>query len=199
MMTQFFSRLFAVASLVWLAAGCASAPARFYTLNSTAQATGLTPVASAVIVGPVRVPALVDHPQFTVQVGPNRVEQDEFNRWAEPLGDNIARVVVSDLRVLLGSSEVAVAPWAPFSSAYRVTINFQRFDSVPGKSAEMEAFWVVHQPVGEGKTFGRTVAKEPVTGKDFESLAAALSHALGRVSADIAERIRSDATPRSKP
>ncbi len=65
--------------------GCsASAPARFYSLDSTATADGPPLKRAAVMVGPVTVPAAVDQPEFVVQVAPNRVEVDEFNRWTPP-------------------------------------------------------------------------------------------------------------------
>jgi hypothetical protein len=39
----------------------------------------------------------VDQPEFVVQVAPNRVDVDEFNRWDAPLNDGIARAVAGDL------------------------------------------------------------------------------------------------------
>ena len=66
------------------------------------------------MVGPVSIPAEVDRPQFTVQVAPNRVAIDEFNRWAAPLNENIARVVAGDLAALLGTPRVAACPLANF-------------------------------------------------------------------------------------
>ena len=110
-------------------AGCSSAPSRFYTLNSTAAGDGAPAANYAVAVGPVSVPALVDRPQFTVQVATNRVAIDEFNRWAAPLNDNITRVVTEDLAALLGTPRVAAATLANFDPAYRVTIDVQRFES----------------------------------------------------------------------
>jgi uncharacterized lipoprotein YmbA len=61
------------------------------------------------MVGPVTVPAAVDQPEFVVQVAPNRVEVDEFNRWVAPLNDSIARAIAGDLALQLGTSEVATA------------------------------------------------------------------------------------------
>src|SRR5262249_4283927 len=102
------------------AAACRStAPARFYTLDSTATADRRRGAGYSVAVGPVAVPAFVDRPQFVVQVAPNRVQVDEFNRWAAPLGDNIARAVAGDLAVLLGTPRVAATPLASFDPAYR--------------------------------------------------------------------------------
>src|SRR5262249_40131010 len=109
------SRLMQWCSLVLIAAaatGCTSATARFYTLDSTAKVTNMSPSHYAVNIASVTVPASVDRPQIVVQVAPNRVDLDEFNRWAAPLGDGIARAVAGDLAVLLGTSEVSVAPVA---------------------------------------------------------------------------------------
>jgi len=117
-----------------LLAGCATAPARFYTLDSTAAPDDAPPARCAVVVGPVSVPAAVDRPEFVVQVGPNRVAIDEFNRWAGPLGDAVARTVAADLAVLLGTPRVAVAPLANFDPSHRVTLDVQRFESVPNET-----------------------------------------------------------------
>src|SRR5262245_29066205 len=76
---------------------CSTAPARFYTLDSTAVAQAAPPADVAVLVGPVTVPDTVDRPEFVVQAASNRVEIEEFNRWAAPLNDSIARAVAGDL------------------------------------------------------------------------------------------------------
>ena len=183
--------------LAVVAAGCSSAPSRFYTLNSTATGDGTATNNVAVIVGPVSIPAEVDRPQFTVQVAPNRVAVDEFNRWAAPLNDNIARVVAGNLTMLLGTPNVAALPAANFNSAYRVTINIQRFETVPGKSVLIDAIWVVRPPSVGSTQSGRTVASEPVSDDNYDALAAAHSRSLAKVSSDIAAAIRTaaDAKP----
>jgi uncharacterized lipoprotein YmbA len=186
-------QLVSTAFVAVIAAGCASAPSHFYTLNSTAKSDGTPEAHYGVVVGPVSVPAEVDRPQFTVQVAPNRVAVDEFNRWVAPLNDNIARVVAGDLAVLLGTPQVSTMPLANFNPTYRVTIDIQKFESVPGKSALVEAVWVVRKTTGGTSQSGRTVATEKVQGEDFDALAAAHSRALAKVSSDIAAAIRSEA------
>lgn len=182
-----------LAFVALFAAGCASAPSQFYTLNSTAQADGSPAATYAVVVGPVSVPAEVDRPQFTVQVAPNRVAVDEFNRWAAPLGDNIGRVVAGDLAVLLGTPKVSAVPLASFNPDYLVTLDIQQFASVPGKSALVDAVWVVRKTKGGAAQSGRTIADEPVLGLNYDALAAAHSRALAKVSGDIAAAIRAQA------
>jgi uncharacterized lipoprotein YmbA len=197
MMAKLITYLFLTALVAAMAAGCASAPSRFYTLNSTAKGDSAPAGNYAVVVGPVSVPALVDRPQFTVQVAPNRVTIDEFNRWAGPLNDNIARVVAGDLAVLLGTPRVVSVPLANFDSAYRVTIDVQRFeslqsDAMKNEAVVIEAVWVVRKSTGGPARSGRTLAREPAPGEGFDALVAAHSRALAKVSGDIAAAIRAE-------
>jgi hypothetical protein len=193
MKTNHVTRLFLITFVAAAAAGCASAPSHFYTLNSTATGNGAPATNYAVVVGPVSVPPLVDRPQFTIQTAPNRVEINEFNRWAAPLSDNIARVVAEDLAVLLGTPRTATISSANFAPAYQVTINIQRFESVPGRSVLVEALWMIRGPAGGAALSGDTVASELVQGDGFDALAAAHSRALAKVSGDIAAAIRVEA------
>jgi len=174
--------------------GCGTSRlSQFYTLDSTAEADGAPSANYGVMVGPVSVPTSVDRPEIVVQVAPNRVEIDQFNRWAAPVAEGIARTVAGDLAALLRTREVATAPFANFDAAYRVTINVQRFDSLPGEAALIDAVWVVRKG-GDAKVYrGRTVAREAVRGEGFDALAAAHSRALAKLSADIAAAIRSAA------
>ncbi len=182
--------LIAIGFVAVVAAGCASAPSRFYTLNSTATAESGAESSYSVIVGPVSIPAEVDRPQFTVQVAPNRIAIDEFNRWASPLRENIARAIAGDLSAQLGTPRVTTTPMASFNPACRVSVDVQRFESVPGKSVLVEVLWVVSKPAGGEKLSGHTLATETVPDDSYDALAAAHSRALARVSSDIAASIR---------
>jgi hypothetical protein len=178
--------------------GCASPPSQFYTLAATARPeAGVSPAAYAVAVDNVGLPATVDRPQFVVQKGPNRVAFDEFNRWAAPLATNIARTVAENLVVLLGTPQVVSGPLAPsFKPAYRVTVDIQRFESVPGEAATFDALWQVRRVGADadaGATIGRTTLREPVQGEGYDALAAAHSRAIAGMSRDIAAAIRAEA------
>jgi hypothetical protein len=193
-MSQTGKQLLSIAFVAVTAAGCGASPAaRFYTLSSTAKTEGGS-AAYAVGVGPVTIPSAVDRPQIVVQVAPNRVEIDEFSRWAAPLDEGIARAVAGDLAVLLGTPDVAVAPLASLTPQFRVMIDVQRFESVRAESVVIDAVWAVRRSAGETTRSGRTLAREGVEGDTFDALAAAHSRALARLSADIATAIREMAT-----
>jgi uncharacterized protein len=191
-MARRIAQLILIVFAIAVATGCSTAPARFYSLASTATADGTPGMPAAVMVGPVTIPAAVDQPEFVVQVAPNRVEVNEFNRWVSPLGDGIARTVAGDLVVLLGTPEVASAQLANFTPDYRVTIDVQRFESVQGQAATLEAVWTVRKTAGGEIRSGRTVARQPVQGQGFDALAAAHSQALAKMSGDIAAAIRAE-------
>jgi uncharacterized lipoprotein YmbA len=186
------ARLISIALVVVAVWGCSTTPARFYTLDSTATPDGAQAAHMAVMVGPVSVPASVDQPEFVVQVASNRVELDEFNRWAAPLSDSIARAVAGNLVVLLGTPDVTASPMANFSPAYTVAINVQRFESTRNQGALLDAVWAVHRTAGGAIRSGRTVAQEAAQGDSYDALAAAHSRALARMSGDITTAIRAE-------
>ncbi len=173
-----------------IGAGCASKPAKFYALSPTATAGGAT-AAYSVAVGPVSLPAAVDRPQMVVTVGANQVGIDEFNRWASPLQNDIARVVAENLAKILGTTMVGVYPQPTAAGAsYRVLIDVMRFDSMPGTGTTLDALWTVRGAKEGASRAGRTTVSEPAADGNVAALVAAHSRALGRLSAEAAEAIR---------
>jgi hypothetical protein len=170
--------------------GCASPRSNFYTLDSSAK-----PVATgadySVAVGPVSVPSAVDRPQIVVRIAPNQVAIDEFHRWVSPLPDAIARVVAENLAAMLGTPHVTVFSRPTAAGArYRVLIDVLRFESAPGDAAILDAVWTVRSAEDGTTRSGRTTVREPVMGREYSSLAAAHSSALGRLSTEVAGAIR---------
>ena len=177
-------------AVVGLIAGCASSPSRFYTLSPTAAQTAPSPSGYTVSVGPVSVPDVVNRLPIVLRTGPNQVFISEFDRWASPLKDDIARVVAGNLVSMLGTPQVTIFPQSsPADTSYRVVINILRFDSELGKAATLDAIWTVNS-VKKGKSHqGRMMLTETTQGGDYSDLVAAHSRALGQLSAEIAGMI----------
>jgi hypothetical protein len=191
-------RLTGIALLCILAAlwtGCASTPqSHFYTLSPVlkpAAPAAATAANYSISVGPVTIPAAVDRPQIVVRLGPNQVDIDEFNRWASPLQDDIARVVAENLVLMLGTPDVTVFPQTTAAGAsYRVVISVLRFDSVPGGAATLDAVWTARGAKGDLSRTGRTTLSVPTQGSGYAPLVAAHSLALEKLSGEVAESIR---------
>ena len=181
----------AALTLTAFVAGCASTPPpRFYTLNA-ARGPAAPSSRLSIAVGPVSVPAVVDRPQIVVDMGPNQVRMEEFDRWAAPLQSNIARVVADNLVLMLGTPRVTLSVQPSSADAdYRAAVDVQSFQSVPGEAAMLDAVWSVRRTKdGKGET-GRTTVRETVPDKGYDALAAAHSRALARLSQDIADAVR---------
>ena len=183
----------AVAALCFFASlcvGCSTPSSRFYTLSG-ARGDGSMTSEISVAVGPVSIPTHVDRPQIVVSMGPNQVRLDEFNRWALPLQSNIARVIAENLTAQLGTPRVTIFPELTSTDAeYRAIVDVQRFDSIPGETATLEAAWVVRRMKDGKAERGRTAIRETIQGTDYEALAAGHSRAVARLSSDIASAVR---------
>jgi uncharacterized lipoprotein YmbA len=77
-------------------------------------------------------------------------------------------------------------------------LDVQRFESVQGQGATLEAVWTVRKTAGGEIRSGRTVARDSAQGPGFDALAAAHSQALAKMSGDIAAAIRLEAEQKSE-
>jgi uncharacterized protein len=171
-------------------AGCASTPPNFYTLSAAAVPQSL-PSDLSVSVGPISVPALVDRPEIVSATGNNQVKVDEFNRWAAPLRDDIARVVAENLVLMLGTPQVTqTAQTASAGTRYRVIVEVQRLEAAPGEWAVFDALWTVRR-TGDGQSLtGRTRLRQPLDQGGYAAVAAAYSQAVARLSEEVAAAVR---------
>jgi uncharacterized protein len=181
--------VFCLAGLALLTA-CASPPSHFYTLSPSRDSLAGPGSSVTVAVGPVSIPESVNRPEIVVQIGPNQVALDEFNRWASPLQSDIQRVLIENLTLLLGTPSVFRYPQGSIGAAdFRVEIEVLRFESVPGDAAFLDVIWTVHGKSEKERKTGRTTLRERAAGVSYDALVAAHSQALGRLSRDIAEAI----------
>jgi uncharacterized lipoprotein YmbA len=108
---------FAVAAF-GAAAGCGnSEPSRYYILtpmasSHTAQAAISDDPELTVGIDPIELPQYLDRAQIVTRTTRNELDFAEFDRWAEPLGDNFGRVLLEDLSTLLSAHRILVVPTA---------------------------------------------------------------------------------------
>ena len=179
--------------------GCRSSttPVEFYTLTpltavSEDENTAVSGSTIAVGVGPVQIPKINDRPQIVTRSGPNKVNIDEFHRWAGSVYEDILRVLTINLSLLLQSNLVAAYPWEDyFDPEYRVFMEIRQFDGQLGQYALLDLTWTV---TGRGARdvllVRRSLIKESVQGEDFDAFVAAKSRILATLSRQIAQGIK---------
>ena len=183
----------AAVALIAMLAGCGSSPKEnFFTLSGPQTPPPAATASSiSVYVGPVSVPEAVDRTAMVLRTGPNQVDIDDTNRWAEPLKSAIPRVLAETLMRELGTPRVmASRAGTPSVVDFRVAVEIQRFDSSLEQGATLDALWSVTPAKGAAARTGRTFAQEPSASRDPAGVAAAHSRALARLARDIAAALR---------
>ena len=168
----------------------------FYTLDAQVRPAG-SQTSPSILVLPAALPELLDRPQWVLQASDGQVEIKESRRWAEPLRNDVAKVVAGELGHLLDSSRV-LAPSggsSGFSADYRLRLDVQRFDATLGKGVAIDIVWQLEPKTGPA-LIGRSQLHEPAEGIEeaaYEQLLLAERRALNQVAKDIAAEVRSSA------
>ncbi len=189
----------ALCILAILLLGCAvTAPSRFYILEPFAGADSAAEVQGAgekltIGIGPVSIPGYLNRPQIVRRAGENELLLAEFDRWAEPLKDNIPIVLVENLRALLGPEGISIIPWRGSSRIdYRLTVDIIRFDITVAGEASLVARWSVF---GRGKKkikpLSKTISLHASSGGEgFNAGVSALNRTLEEFSREIARTLK---------
>jgi uncharacterized protein len=183
-----------VASLLGLGA-CASIPSRFYLLN-TLPASETVPATVAergpvIGVGPITLPKYLDRPQIVTRASRNQLALGEFDRWAEPLQDNISRVLAENLARLIPTDHLLLQAWPrSVTLDYQVTVEVLQFDGWLGGESTLLARWSILDGA-EHELFNRMVhLHAPTGGRDYEAMVVVMNQMIETLSRDIATAIQ---------
>jgi uncharacterized lipoprotein YmbA len=188
-------RLLIACTLTTLLSGCFghSQPIEFYTLSPLPRPAGGTGSAPGTIVAvyPAAIPAAIDRPQIVTRTDENQIVLSEFNRWGGTLKEEISRVLVENLGILLSDRRVSVmTDNLAGDPAYLVAVTFNRFDGRLGENVWLNAAWTIRDQKRK-KTLAVNTSNllEKISGPGYAELVAAQSRALGALSREIAAEL----------
>jgi uncharacterized protein len=173
-------------------AACSTSPEpRLYIIEPMAtSASSSVNQDLSVTVGPVTLPEHMDRKGIVTHEQQYRVNAAEFDRWAEPLEDNIARVLSENLSVLIASDQVIAYPRASSQSVdFKVPVRIIEFGSNPGGMVVLSAVWRLQNNISNPGKLTRTTYSSPRRGDDVVALVEAMSAAIEHLSQDIANAI----------
>jgi uncharacterized lipoprotein YmbA len=176
--------------------GARSNPSEFYVLTSIAEMgpaeTAGEVLDAAVGLGPIEMPGYLDRPQLVTRLGENEVAVSEYERWAGTLDGDFSEALAANLAVLLQTHDVIVYPWQTTTSIdYTVSIGVVRFERTAMGSAELVAGWEIkHGDSGERLDNRVLHISQLADTATTAGSVAALSHALGEFSRELASAIR---------
>jgi len=179
--------------------GCASTPpTRFFALSSLSDSGKMESPEDkrcfSIGIGPVKIPGYVNQQEIVTRIAPNELRADEFAKWAEPLEDNISRVIAENLSSLLCIKSIAIFPWKALTPIdFRLDVHVIRMDGMLGENAILDVSWTISDGTDRKKApllRRRTGYKEPMGGEDYGAFVSTQSRNLGRLSREIAEAIQ---------
>lgn len=173
-------------ALLGLLAGCAATPpTHFHSLLAAPRAgtAAAAPAATAWELLPVTVPVQVDQPTWVVRLPDESMAVLENERWIAPLADEIRAALAEQLRE--GAAGLRAEP------RWRIGVEIQRFESLPGRLARIDAEWTVAAPGGGAPRLRcRAVFEQPAV-PGYAALAAAHRAGVARLGGAIAAGLRS--------
>ncbi|WP_417811046.1 PqiC family protein [Thalassospira alkalitolerans] len=143
-------------------------------------------------IGPIAIPSHLDRTQLVTRSSDNRLIINQFDRWAEPLDENIQRVLIENLDRRLHPQRIETFPWNSRDGVvWQVVVDFGQFERQPDGSVGMAARWkIVNFASGEivvSERFSDTIIPRDTT---TEATVAAMSILLGRLSDSISAAYR---------
>jgi len=198
MFTVPVSRLAAIFIVLTVLCGCArSQPVNYYIMRSIQNPGPGVPAAApeqapTIGVGPVKIPEYLNRPQMVTRSTNNGLQFAEFDRWAEPLEDNLTRVLADNLSILVPTEHVYTFPWPKAVAVqYQVTTEIIHLEKAPDGKIVLDASWNILANGGEKLlVMKRTKLIMPVESAGFEGLASAESRAVEALSREIAAAVR---------
>jgi uncharacterized lipoprotein YmbA len=173
--------------------GRTSPPVDFYTLSPLPRTEGgaASGAGNAVAVGAVMLPAVLDRPQILTRTSDNQVSFSEYHRWAGTLKDDVTRVLIENLSILVKvSGRTVLSADAAVNPAYRLSVTVNQFDGRLGDKVWLRAVWAIRDlKANQMIAVRNAVIDQPVAAGDYTALVAAQSRALETLSREIATEI----------
>ncbi len=182
-------------------AGCLggpSPPANFYMISplSSPHSDPDSPFATARIhigLEPVAVPEYLNRNEIVVNLDNTIYQLAEFNQWAEPLSDNLTRVLGENLTDLLQNDliHVFLASESSIPFDYRLEVDVLRLDGNLGNQVTLVAQWALLEAEGDNLiVMRRSKYQEQAADSTYKELVLAKSRTIRRLSQDIAVAVK---------
>ena len=183
---------------VWMLAmtGCmrSAGSDQFFMLKPIDASASLSaaPRPAALLVGmtPVRIPAYLDRPQIVTALNGHGYQVSEDNRWAERLDENVARVTLQNLSLLIPTEKIVMAPWGRDTKPDVVVgISIQEMHADAAGQARLDASWSLKSGQA-GLVPHRFSCRQPASVSDYSLIVSALNGCLEKLNREIAAEIQ---------
>lgn len=136
---------------------------------------------------PIRIPRYLDRAQIVRATGKNTYQLEELHRWAENLDDNMTRVVLQNLSVMLPAD--VVVQRHEHGSERRLAVTILEFHIDPEDQAVLSVQWQLSKG-NETVLRQQNNYKLPAPKDDVPAQVQVLNQCLNQLSRDIATALK---------
>ena len=178
--------------------GGQSSPTNFYMLSPLSPSPTETSPATAaarirISLETVVVPEYLNRNEIVINLDNTIYQLAEFNQWAEPLSDNLTRVLGENLTDLLQNDSIHVflASESSIPFDYRLEVDVLRLDGNLGDQVTLIAQWALLEAEEDDLiVMRRSKYQEQAVDNTYKGLVMAKSRTLERLSQDIAVAVK---------
>ncbi|VAX15461.1 hypothetical protein MNBD_IGNAVI01-431 [hydrothermal vent metagenome] len=192
--------VFLIASLILIAGiyGCGTPASNFFILTPDndyePRSTG-TESHIGIGIGNIELPDYLRKPQIVTYSKNNEITFDEYNRWAEPLDENITRILTENLAAMIPTNNIYLFMWPKEDpNIFQISISIDRFGLLPDSNVVLNTRWSI---TGSNKKSllltEKSEYKEKAVSLDYGHISSIMSNLIGKLSEDIASEIKRQA------
>lgn len=174
-------------TLLLLTACSNSVPTQFYTLDAILASNLPQSTATQTIgVGPITLPALLNRRAIVIRDNQS-LHIDDSQQWAEPLLDNVSRVISRNLSSLKPHALIHTYPWSAFGVVdTRIVIEVTRFEVQRNQGVYWDAVWrIKNEPKDTLVSQGQSHLMQPLRGQTTADIVQATNVLLGHFSQEL--------------
>ena len=190
-----FYSIIAFIILTTMLYSCGTTASNFYILtptNNYQQINSNIESDISIGIGTLEFPDYLLKPQIATFQNDNKIHFDEFNRWADPLDENFAHIVIENLSNMVPTNNIYLFMWPKEkSNIFQITIKIDQFGMSSDSTVVLDARWAVS--TSNEMAFLMTEKssyQEKIANLDYNQIAVAMSKLTGELCKDIASEVK---------
>ncbi|MFK5927252.1 MAG: PqiC family protein [Desulfuromusa sp.] len=136
----------------------------------------------------INFPEYLDRLQIVTRNNNNGIAFSDSERWAEPLQDNLIRIIRENLVLMLPGTNITVSPWENSNSdAIKVKLVVNKLLGKLGDQTQVDIRWTIDTDRDQTKQ-GHFIDRQPID-NSYQDLVAGLNNGINDLSLELAKKL----------
>ena len=133
----------------------------------------------------INFPEYLDRLQIVTRNDKDGIDFSDSERWAEPLQDNLTRILRENLALMLPGADITVSPWENSSSgAVKVKLVVNKLLGKLGDRTQVDIRWTIGNDSDQTKQ-GHFIDQQPID-NSYQDLVVGLNNGINNLSQELA-------------